>query len=257
VSHDGAVVGVSSLLTLLPEHGVAIVQLANSDSKHLANEVIAKDIVQAIPSISTNYKAASSASLHQEPIASSALRPVIGPAHIAGKPIDISQFAGTYSDTGYGDYVFCHPPHEKYGAHFSDRRCRQFHSDYAAVEDIVGLSATKLYGYMKRPMSGTEYLTLTLLPMDAHIDLLDSQLESTITFELLYARVFPQGFGADERPFVYGTSPGSGARVVFSLTEGDVHGFGIFGFAGQVLMREKRGANVEERAEVWFDKVSV
>jgi hypothetical protein len=109
---------------------------------------------------------------------------------------------------------------------------------------------------MKRPLATAKYLTLTLLTRDKDIDFLKLQNESTVTFELHYTQVFPQGFGADERPFEYGGSPGSGPRTVFSLMEGNIRGFGIFGFAGQVLIREKLGRNIQERAEVWFDKVS-
>jgi hypothetical protein len=256
VSHGGATVGVSTLLTLLPDHGVAIVQLANSDYKHLGNQVILNDIIEAIPTIPANREAPSFAPPHLEPIMSSTIKLIPRAASITERQNDIGHFAGTYSDTGYGDYVFCHPPNEKYGTHFSDRGCRQVHSDYATVEDVVSLSTTKLYGYMKRPLATAKYLTLTLLTRNNDIDFLSSQDENAVTFELHYTRVFPKGFGTDERPFEYGGSPGSGPRAVFSLTEGDIRGFGMFGFAGQVLIREKLGRNIQERAEVWFDKVS-
>jgi hypothetical protein len=71
---------------------------------------------------------------------------------------------------------------------------------------------------------------------------------------LQLTQVFPEGFGADQRPFEYGASPGSGSRAIFSVMKRSVCGLGIFNLTGQHLIREKHGTNIQERAEIWFTK---
>jgi hypothetical protein len=246
---------VSSLLTLLPDYGAAIIQLANSDNKFSTNQDIVEDIISAIPSIPAVYKPLPLASTPDRQVISTQRASLSEASLTTAHDLDLGQFVGTYSDAAYGNYTFCLPPKDRFPLHFGDDWCKQIHLAYSTVENVTALSKTKLYGYMRPLLFGYGYLTLTLLAQDGDRNILNLQSERTVTFELQYTAVFPKGYGTDTRPFEYGAYPGAGPRAVFSVKDGKARGFGLFGFAGQVLLREKRGKTVEGRAEVWFNRV--
>lgn len=74
-------------------------------------------------------------------------------------------------------------------------------------------------------------------------------------FQIYLTSLYPNGYGKDTTPFEtreIGTTEGL-AEFVFE--DGEVVGFGISGLVGQLTERARQYETVQDRAEVWFDKV--
>jgi hypothetical protein len=65
--------------------------------------------------------------------------------------------------------------------------------------------------------------------------------------------LFTEGFGANKTPFETFESGDQEALAEFVIEDGRVLGLGAFGVVGDLT--ERRGNKVQEKAEVWFDKL--
>lgn len=79
------------------------------------------------------------------------------------------------------------------------------------------------------------------------------QRDHSHVFSLELPTLFPNGYGKNTTAFSIGTP--QSLRVEFVEEENGIRGFGMFGFVGILTERERLGKGVQERAEVWFDRV--
>lgn len=230
-------------------------QLVNSDAKGEAANLVQDEVMRAIRILPEAHERKAVAFPEEDTIGAFAAFNILG-ASTASTKVDLEVFAGTYRDPGYGEYVFCPPPRSASLGGMTSR-CTEVFDAYSSLENVTALSHKKLYGYMVRPSIWADYLTLSLLPDSSASNNVTTRLNNTeknVNFELHYTRVFPKGYGADTNPYEYDFWKSAGFRAVFPYEDDNVVGFGIFGFAGVVLEREKRGRSVQERAEAWFVK---
>lgn len=75
------------------------------------------------------------------------------------------------------------------------------------------------------------------------------------TFQIYFTSLYPNGYGKDTTPFeTAGVGPSNGLAE-FVVEDGKVVGFGISGLVDRLTERARKYESVQDRAEVWFDKV--
>ena len=74
-------------------------------------------------------------------------------------------------------------------------------------------------------------------------------------FDLYPTTLYPSGYGKDATPFETAEIGTADAVVEFVVEDGEVVGFGVSGFVGQLTERARTYEGVRDRAEVWFDRV--
>lgn len=151
----------------------------------------------------------------------------------ANDDIKLDTFAGVYTDPGYGTFELCSPKS-------ISPQCVRTLQDFAAVPNAVP-SPDEDALFATWPRVWVSYLRL--------------RRTGNATFSFIGAELFPKGYGRDKSPFAFYEEVDD-ARVEFVLdNSGSVVGFGIFGLVGEVTERERTGATVQDRAEVWFSSV--
>jgi hypothetical protein len=149
----------------------------------------------------------------------------------------LSSFAGNYSDLGYGNFTLC-------SRLSRDSSCQRVVADFDAVEKMPEQSA-----------DGRVDSLFAALPRIWSSHLHFSRCGNSTVFELRALYLFPHGYGKNSTPFAYQPAIPP-VRAEFVVGEnGEVHGFGLFGLLGEITERERWGKTVEEKAEVWFQKV--
>ena len=151
-------------------------------------------------------------------------------------------FTGTYANAGYGSFTLCAPAS-------TSHHCSRVLSTFDAIDSTKPhASATgKEILYIAWPRIGTSHLRFVRLNEGGDGNV----------FSMQPTNLYPEGYGKDETPFetaLDGVNP-EGATVQFVIERGEVTGFGLTGFVGEVTERERLGSTVEEKAEVWFRKV--
>ncbi|KAF8167031.1 beta-lactamase/transpeptidase-like protein [Mycena galopus ATCC 62051] len=227
--HNGGAPGVSSACTVYPYDGFAVVVLANVATSGLitATEDIAfavADHILGLPSANATTAPAPTATTSVAPTAdSSAL-----PSNV------LSALAGTYSNAGFGNFTLCNPAPANSS---TPPQCAGVFQDFKTVDAATGRlsSPGELYSVWSRfwsthfrltPISGNDYIgELTTLYVD--------------------------GYGADHTPF---EDPVDDFKITFMEENGKVVGLGFF-VAGSETLREKKGGNVRDISDAWFDKL--
>lgn len=142
----------------------------------------------------------------------------------------LEDLAGTYTDPGYGAITLCAPSS-------AAASCAPVLAAFSAVNANT-TQADSLFAAWPR----------------VWVDHLELARSADSTFMLIPTNLFPRGFARDQTPFQ--TSAPDGSRAVFDVTDGgQVRGFGIIGLDGLVTRRQKEAGGVEEKADVWFQRV--
>jgi hypothetical protein len=226
---------------------MAIVQLANSDSKGEACDQVVDEILRATHVIPENHWSRSFAFAPNRRAVLQAASAIPTSTPTAITNVDLSQMVGAYQDAAYGEYFLCSPLVSQDNI---THGCKEVLDAFSTLENVTALANRKLYGYMRRTTLLAEHVTLKLLSNDG--DSGSSKSSKNVTFEMNWTNVYPKGYGADTSPYESSLTQGAGFHAVFQYEDEKIRGFGVFGLAGQVLERERRGGSVQEKAEVWF-----
>lgn len=154
--------------------------------------------------------------------------------------IALEQYAGTYTDPGYGSFSLCDPLNSHNSTY-----CAEIISDFAIV-DRHNLNKTKPQ-LLAKPQLFASWSRL----WSSQIRLVYAG--SKHQFDAQFTTLFTHGYGADRGPFETFNVGGSSVRAEFVVEEGKVVGLGIMGTSSDLTQR--RGKTVKDQAEVWFDKV--
>ncbi|KAJ7485608.1 beta-lactamase/transpeptidase-like protein [Mycena latifolia] len=218
IQHNGRAPGVAAVVDLYPYDGFGIVILANTMTSITTN--IARTVADhllGLPELSHGVMKEAS----PEPQA-----PVdIPPPHMA------SEFVGTYTNPGYGNFTLCSPLFP------TSRECLDVIHDFRTVRAAAGKPtySTDLFSAWPRfwgshlrlsPVSGYHYAAqLTTLYLD--------------------------GYGVDHGPFEDAIM---GLIATIMMEEGHIVGLGLFIVENQ-SWRAKKGGSVRDIADVWFEKL--
>jgi hypothetical protein len=147
--------------------------------------------------------------------------------------VDMSAYAGVYHDAGYGTIRFYAP---------SDTcpEARSVLHEFAEAGIDVSGSSQRLFARWAR----NGFTHFSLLHKEGN------------TFIPRAQSLFPQGYGKNTTPFETGTTGAPNSRFEFDFAEdGTVRGFGILGSYGPPTPRERAGGTIQQRADVWFDRL--
>ncbi|KAJ7023723.1 beta-lactamase/transpeptidase-like protein [Mycena alexandri] len=224
IFHNGGAPGVSSVCTVYPYDGFAVVVLSNTAGSGTLNVAFGlADHILGLPEPSASAAAPT------------APAPLMSPASATAPPASrsnvLSVLIGTYSNVGYGNFTLCS------AAQATSSQCSDVVQDFNKVDAAVGKpsNSSELYSAWSRfwgthlrltPISGSDYIgEMTTLYVD--------------------------GYGADHTPF---EAPVFDFKISFMEEEGEVVGLGFF-VAENESWRAKRGGSIREIADVWFDKL--
>jgi hypothetical protein len=220
VRHAGGLPGVSSAIIVLPDDDAAIILLANADDKLALNIEISNRIIASLFGIDADPSYTTRTNEDSPPAETY-------DAHDA-EPLDT--FAGNYFDAGYGALSLCAPIS-------TTPACRSLVDGFRAVDGAFDPRA--LYA-----STNSFWVSQIRFPRTGNT-----------TFGFVPTTLFPEGFGENTTSFEVLQDAGPLARVEFVRgRHGRVEGFGLFGLAGMVLDRERRGSTLQEKAEVWFER---
>ncbi|CCL99820.1 uncharacterized protein FIBRA_01844 [Fibroporia radiculosa] len=242
ITHTGAIPGISTRVAFLPADGLGFVILANGDEKAAANEVIAYRIIEDVLGLPRIDRVLGTNSRGQatrvDCMDGYVTAPAADSAMAAGRALsaNLSAYAGTYTNPGYGALTLCAPTSD---SHY----CSFVLSDFAPLDKNIK-TRTNLYATWPRIWSQS----VRMVHQDAD------------TFGLELTAVFPHGYGANSSAFeTLETGEGEG-RAVFVVEDfpGDVKkvkGFGLILDTDAVAARARDHTAVEEIADAWFAKV--
>lgn len=74
-------------------------------------------------------------------------------------------------------------------------------------------------------------------------------------FQIYLTSLYPNGYGKDTTPFETSEVGTTEGLAEFVVEDDKVVGFGISGLVGQLTEQARKHETVQDRAEVWFDKV--
>jgi hypothetical protein len=149
---------------------------------------------------------------------------------------DMSVYAGTYTNPGYGTLVLC-------SAANPSSACKPVLAGFAALTPNNALPTGQMFGYFTRVKVWASQVRLV-------------GTASPAVFAFTGTTLFPAGYGANTSAFeMVGTAPGSSVEFVLGKG-GKVQGFGLFAVDGKPFAFEAGPGSVQQRAEVWFDKTA-
>ncbi|KAJ7742684.1 beta-lactamase/transpeptidase-like protein [Mycena maculata] len=223
VQHNGGAPGVATIVDLYPYDGFGIVLLANTATKLTTRNIartIAADHILGLPPI-----------VHQvtnemqltEPSSSSPLE--------TPSPDVLSEYAGTYSNAGYGNFTLCSPLFP------TSTECLDVIRDFRIVDSTAGKPTPSVDLYSAWPRFWGSHLRLSFVSGN---------------FILRITKLYVDGYGANQTPFEDVSS--EQASATFVVEEGKVVGVGLF-VALSESWRAKKGGSVRDVADVWFDKL--
>ncbi|KII86430.1 hypothetical protein PLICRDRAFT_44025 [Plicaturopsis crispa FD-325 SS-3] len=238
VAHNGGMPGFSTLVAFSPNNGLGVVVLANAAVP--VDDVVQK-VFRAFAGISEDEDeagyASSPAAYSKNSIASgTAPRPanVEGEAK-AQKSVpqrEIGEYAGTYSNPGYGAFTLC-------STLDTSPYCQQVADDFAAVD-----------AQQAEPPTGDQLIGAWSRIWGTHVRFIHKDEDN---FAATFPALFPRGYGANSTAFAFdGLTPYAVAKFV--VEGGEVVGFGLFRLEGETE-RERTESSVQAGADVWFDKV--
>ncbi|KAI9567885.1 beta-lactamase/transpeptidase-like protein [Boletus coccyginus] len=225
VHHEGALPGLSTAVSFLPNAEIGVTLFANGDSKADSLRLILNRVLDSALNLTSSLTPTSSSSssvVRTEPNAHSAV-------------LSLDAFAGTYANPGYGSLTLCSP--SSVSSH-----CAEVQSNFSIVDRVQGNSNP----------SG-DLLAAWSLVLASHLRM---RHQGGSIFGIYFTSLYPNGYGKDKTPFeIRGVGTPDGLAE-FVIEDGGVVGFGISGTVGRVTERERTHESVRDRAEVWFDRVT-
>ncbi|KAJ7258110.1 beta-lactamase/transpeptidase-like protein [Mycena haematopus] len=226
--HNGGAQGVSSMCAIFPDDGFAVVVLSNTAATGVGIgfpvSLAVADHILGLPSVSSAAAAATSIT------STTSSAPTTATPASLPNTLDLT---GTYSNPGYGNFTLC----PAQASSPTTPQCADVVQNFTKVDSASGRpsDSTELYSAWSR-FWGTHF-RLTLI----------SGNDYTAEVTTLYV----DGYGADHTPFedVEGVF-----KVTFMQENGKVAGLGFF-VAENETWREKKGGDVRDVADAWFDKL--
>lgn len=246
VVHNGGVPGFRTWLAFLPSDGVGIIMLANADdgpNKFAQAPLrIIEDLLGLQYSAEAEKVASQEAIIEQEhrvdPVAEIPI--FLPPANISAstqvdeapafEAVPLEEYAGTYTDPGYGSFALCTPSS-------ASAYCTALLSNFTAA-NFTAPDAL----YAAWPRLWSSHMRLRRVA------------DSEGAFMLALISLFPDGYGRDETPFAYSMMGDLEVEVRCGVEGGKVTGCGILDTLYSPRKPEIPGQSLEERADVWFMK---
>ncbi|KAI6121289.1 beta-lactamase/transpeptidase-like protein [Pisolithus sp. B1] len=229
VAHTGGIPGVSTLASFLPHAEFGVLVFANGGDQDASVMSIALHIVEAVLRLEKSNPSRRLLSDSRKP----SLKPTNDGPTLWNMSLPLNDFAGTYTNLGYGTIMLCSP-------NDSSSYCSGVRADFAAIDGVHG-----------GPSVATELLAAWPRVWSSHVRA--QHVQGTI-FNLYMTRLFPKGYGKDPTPFETAKIGASAVTAEFVFEDGKVIGFGVSGLVGRQTEHARLGATVQERAEVWFDR---
>ncbi|KIJ64017.1 hypothetical protein HYDPIDRAFT_91246 [Hydnomerulius pinastri MD-312] len=226
VYHSGAIPGFSTLVSFLPSDEFGVVVFANAGDKAGPVMTISNHILEQALHLERALTPSSSA---DSPPAKANDQP-----QTWSSTLSLEDFAGTYSNPGYGAFTLC-------GSSSSSFYCSKVRSDFALVDKA-----------QSSPDSSIELLAEWPRIWSSHIRM---RYQQGSVFEVDFTSLFPSGYGKDSTPFETGEIGTSEGTAEFVVQDGQIIGFGISGLVGRQTERARIYKTVQDRSEVWFDRV--
>ncbi|KAH7914454.1 beta-lactamase/transpeptidase-like protein [Hygrophoropsis aurantiaca] len=229
VYHSGAIPGFSTLVSFLPSDNVGVVVFANGGDRAAPVTSISEHILDE-----ALHLRESATALTPTPDESEAPRRTINQSSTSNITVALEDYAGRYVNPGYGSFTLCSPSSDS-------SYCSQVKADFATVDAVTGISTSVPQLLAQWPRVWSSHIRM------AHVE--------NSVFVVEFTSLFPNGYGIDSTPFETAEIGTSEARAQFFFKDGKVSGFGIFGLVREVTEREKSHDTVQDKAEVWFDRV--
>ncbi|KAJ7160591.1 beta-lactamase/transpeptidase-like protein [Mycena crocata] len=217
IQHNGGAPGVKAWVAFYPSDNFGLFVVDNAGST-------VPDILQA--EIAARFFNLPDGPVFPEP-------PAQPPLEFTTSPLDISEYAGTYTNSGYGNVTLCAPQS-------NSTLCKAPLADFATVDEATGHPPAPSELYAAWPRFWSSHLRMT------HV--------SNNTFAFQASTLLPTGYGADKTPFENHDGFPS-MPATFEVQDENVVGFGIT-FATRPSWRAKKGRSVEDTADAWFAKVA-
>jgi hypothetical protein len=150
----------------------------------------------------------------------------------SGDESDLEKYAGTYTNLAYLNMTVCAP-----GASKLSPPCKAMIEDFSQVEDIFASNNTLYLG-----------ISSLWIP-NARLHRIGSD-----RFKVAATHLFPDGYGKDKSPFELSELGEYAAWVHFVAEDDKVVGFGLTYPTDEPTLRQRKGGNVQQTADVWFDK---
>ncbi|KAJ7292172.1 beta-lactamase/transpeptidase-like protein [Mycena rebaudengoi] len=216
VKHNGGAPGVSTWTAFYPHDNFGLVVLENTGTG--VPDIIERAIADRVLNLSSEKITAQSTSVQPTPT------PATGPG------LPISRYAGTYMNLAFGNVTFCSPES-------TSSACKTVLRDFHTADRNVPPATPELYSAWPRFWC-------------SHFRFVHIDGES---FGLVPIVLYPDGYGADKTPFANAVAGGYLSK--FLVEKGEVAGFGVYASV-QESKRSKKGGNVRDTADAWFDKVA-
>ncbi|VDC03891.1 unnamed protein product [Peniophora sp. CBMAI 1063] len=228
VMHGGSLPGMSALVALSPYDGVGIVALANGDNKHAALNEAALTILHKVWGQQPDHATQSPFVYTSITGDTNGPRPPRADVLEDLPPYD---FTGVYLNEGYGAFVLC-------DSRNTSGHCASVLDDFATVYAPEKPRTSELYAAW--PRFSTSHMRASYV--------------GGMRFVVQALQLYPEGYGKNTTPFALASGSAFADFVV--RDDGEVLGFGLFGLVGEKTNREKKGGNIEETADVWFDRAT-
>ncbi|KAJ7292861.1 beta-lactamase/transpeptidase-like protein [Mycena rebaudengoi] len=220
IKHNGGAPGVATWTAFYPHDNFGFVILQNTGTAfaRVVEQAVA-DRVLGLPTEPLNFTPEPSPSTAQ--LRSSSPPP----------PLDLSEYAGTYTSPGYGNLTIC-------ARASTSSVCSAVIDNFETVDRATGRRSGPSELYSAWPRFWSTELRF------AHL--------SEHSFFVTPTALYVDGYGKDKTPF---EDPEAQPQVSkFAVEEGKVVGLGLFTALRQ-SWRSKKGGSVRDTADVWFEKV--
>ncbi|KAJ7292859.1 beta-lactamase/transpeptidase-like protein [Mycena rebaudengoi] len=218
VKHNGGAPGVATCVVFYPHDNFGLVILENTGTGF--RNIVEQAVTDRILGLPTEPSA-----FTREPSPSAAPRSSSPPP-----PLDLSEYAGTYTSPGYGNITIC-------ARESTSSVCSTVVNKFETVDRATGRRSEPSELYSAWPRFWSTELRFVHL--------------SENVFSVTSTTLYVNGYGKDKTPFenLFGTGPST-----FAVEEGKVVGFGTFTALRQ-SWRSKKGGSLRDTADVWFEKV--
>ncbi|KAH7908433.1 beta-lactamase/transpeptidase-like protein [Hygrophoropsis aurantiaca] len=229
ITHTGGLPGFSSKVDFLRDDGLGIAVLTNMDPNSDALNQLTDKVMDEALMLGSR---ASPCRIPEDKVPQSI--PQRAPdSNNHGLPVE--NYTGYYASPGYPSLMLCDPSS-------STERCKSLLAQYSRVDSAKNHT---------KPYLIAEWTGF----WNKHVRL---EYQANGLFSTEFITLFPYGYGADKTPFMVDVFPDINTIAEFVVQDNSVEvvGFGLFRTEGFETEREKRGRSVQEKADVWFTKVS-
>ncbi|KAF9232374.1 beta-lactamase/transpeptidase-like protein [Melanogaster broomeanus] len=226
VQHSGGLPGFNTLVSFLPSDEIGVTVFVNGYDQIKPMATILNRIFDAALHLDSSLTLSSADG-------SSPPKPITKPS--AWSPtVSLTDFAGTYTNAGYGTFTLCAPSS-------ASSYCAKVQSDFTTVDVARGASVPSLELLAEWPRTWASHVRM--------------RYQQGSIFSIDFTTLFPHGYGKDVTPFETGHIEKAEATVEFVIEDGQVVGFGLTGMHGWLWERARISHSVQDRAEAWFDRV--